>query len=107
MDVGQVGFHNDQKVKRHTVEKKCNIIINRLNKTKTEKEDVNFQALREARDAEDRKNLRIQQQEEKALRKERELEHAKEKELKSYSTLMVEDNMTSNVDCPIDEDDFM
>jgi len=107
MDVGQVGFHNDQKVKRLTVEKKANEIINRLNKTKVEKEDVNFAALREARDAEDRKKLRIQQQEEKALRKEREVQNMKEKELKSYSTLMVEDNMTSNIDNPIDEDDFM
>ena len=107
MDIGQVGFHNDQAVKRRTVEKKVNEIINRLNKTKEEKEDVNFCALREARDAEDRKKLRIQQQEEKALKKEREVQNMKEKELKSYSTLMVEDNMCSNIDNPIDEDDFM
>lgn len=107
MDVGQVGFHNDHAVKRLTVEKKANEIINRLNKTKEEKENVNFAALREARDAEDRKMLRIQQQEEKALKKEREVQNMKEKELRSYSTLMVEDNMCSNVDNPIDEDDFM
>jgi hypothetical protein len=30
-----------------------------------------------------------------------------EKELKNYSSLMVTSNMTSNVDNPPDEDDFM
>merc|ERR1712096_286438 len=78
MDIGQVGFHSDQAVKRITVEKKANEIINRLNKTKEEKEDVNFAALREARDAEDRKKLRMQQQEEKAIKKEREVQNMKE-----------------------------
>merc|ERR1712150_205982 len=107
MDVGQVGFHNDKAVKSITVEKKTNEIINRLNKTKVEKETVNFRALREARDEEERKKERKKQQEEKALKKEKELQKRAEAEVRNYSSLMLDSNMTSNIDCPIDEDDFM
>jgi len=38
MAVGQVSFHNDKKVKRVYVEKRENPIVNRLNKTKEERE---------------------------------------------------------------------
>lgn len=34
MDVGQVSFHSDKKVKRTHVAERSNVIINRLNKTK-------------------------------------------------------------------------
>ena len=54
MDVGQVGFHNDKNVRYAMVEKKCNDIINRLNKTKVERE-INYRSLREERDREERK----------------------------------------------------
>jgi hypothetical protein len=37
MDVGQVGFHKDGDVKRMKVDKRSNDVINRLNKTKTQK----------------------------------------------------------------------
>lgn len=107
MDVGQVGFHSDKSVKNIIVEKKSNEIINRLNKTKEEKEDVNFRALRESRDEEERKVERKKQNEEKAIRKEKEQQKREEADVRNYTTLMVESNMTSNVDCPIDEDDFM
>jgi len=107
MDVGQVGFHNDKAVHTLTIEKKCNEIINRLNKTKVEKENVNFGALRQARDAEERRKEKKIQQEKKAIQKEEALQKQQEQELRSYSTLMVEENMTSNTDNPIDEDDFM
>ena len=106
MDVGQVGFHHDKEVHSITVEKKINEILNRLNKTKEEK-DVNFRVLREARDNEERKIERKQQQEEKALKKLKEVQQKEEEDIRNYSSLMVETNMTSNVDCPIDEDDFM
>ncbi|KAF5360575.1 hypothetical protein D9756_004932 [Leucocoprinus leucothites] len=38
MAVGQVSFHSDKKVKRVHVEKRENVIVNRLNKTKVERE---------------------------------------------------------------------
>ncbi|KAF8817067.1 cytoplasmic protein [Phlegmacium glaucopus] len=38
MAVGQVSFHNDKKVKRVYVAKRENVIVNRLNKTKVERE---------------------------------------------------------------------
>ena len=37
MDVGQVGFHDNKKVKRVTVAKRKNPIINKLEKTRVEK----------------------------------------------------------------------
>ncbi|EJF55867.1 cytoplasmic protein [Dichomitus squalens LYAD-421 SS1] len=38
MAVGQVSFHNDKRVKRIHVEKRENAIVNRLNKTKVERQ---------------------------------------------------------------------
>ncbi|KAG2069032.1 cytoplasmic protein [Suillus decipiens] len=38
MAVGQVSFHNDKQVKRVHVQKRENLIVNRLNKTKVEKD---------------------------------------------------------------------
>jgi DNA repair exonuclease SbcCD nuclease subunit len=38
MAVGQVSFHNDKRVKRVYVPKRENVIVNRLNKTKVERE---------------------------------------------------------------------
>lgn len=38
MAVGQVSFHNDRRVKRVHVAKRENVIVNRLNKTKVERE---------------------------------------------------------------------
>ncbi|KAI0329027.1 cytoplasmic protein [Cubamyces sp. BRFM 1775] len=38
MAVGQVSFHNDKRVKRVHVPKRENVIVNRLNKTKVERE---------------------------------------------------------------------
>jgi len=38
MAVGQVSFHNDKRVKRVHVEKRENSLVNRLNKTKVERE---------------------------------------------------------------------
>eukprot|EP00088_Acartia_fossae_P048059 TRINITY_DN5230_c0_g1_i10.p1 TRINITY_DN5230_c0_g1~~TRINITY_DN5230_c0_g1_i10.p1 ORF type:complete len:152 (-),score=25.48 TRINITY_DN5230_c0_g1_i10:194-649(-) len=46
MEVGQIGFHSNKAVKKVRVAKKDNATINRLNKTKVEKE-VDFRAERE------------------------------------------------------------
>ena len=50
----QVGFHSQKRVKKIRVEKRENAIINRLNKTKVEKEHVDFRTQREERDAKER-----------------------------------------------------
>lgn len=106
MDVGQVGFHKQKEVRNVMIEKKVNEIINRLNKTKVEKEE-NFRARREERDAKERKKLKKIENEQKALKKKQEQERLEQQDIKNYTSLMVETNMTSNVDNPIDEDDFM
>ena len=50
----QVGFHSQKAVKKVRVEKRENPIINRLNKTKVEKENVDFRSQREERDSKER-----------------------------------------------------
>lgn len=95
MDVGQVGFHHAHLVKRVHVDKRINETINRLNKTKLEK-DINFQEekinrLRREREAvraaEARKKLQdIQGQEQKK----------KEAELSSYQDVFENVEMKSN-----------
>ncbi len=45
MDVGQVGFHKDGDVKRMKVDKRLNEIVNRLNKTKTQKTIEEFKVV--------------------------------------------------------------
>jgi len=107
MDVGQVGFHKQKEVRSSMCEKKVNEIVNRLNKTKSEDETVNFQALKDARDAEERKEFRKVQESKKQEDKEFAKKKEEELEQRSYSSLMDESNMLSNRDCPIDEDDFM
>ncbi|XP_043918616.1 coiled-coil domain-containing protein 25 isoform X2 [Protopterus annectens] len=104
MDVGQIGFHKQKDVKTVMVEK-TNEIVNRLEKTKTER-FPDLAAEKEARDREERNEKKAQIQEMK--RKERE-EMKKKKEmdeLKSYSSLMKEEKMTSNQDGN-DSDEFM
>jgi len=48
MAVGQVSFHSDKKVKRVHVATRENAIVNRINKTKVEKE-VDHEAERQSR----------------------------------------------------------
>ena len=106
MDVGQVGFVKDKEVRSVIVEKKINEILNRLNKTKEER-DVDFRAEREQRDAEERQEDKKKKLKEKQKQKEEEQLKREMEEQRSYTTLMDESNMSSNRDNPIDEDDFM
>merc|ERR1712037_980837 len=53
MDVGQIGFHSNKAVKKIRLETRDNAIVNRLNKTKVEKE-LDFRAEREGRDKQER-----------------------------------------------------
>jgi len=106
MDVGQVSFHRDKDVKKIRVEKRINDTVNRLNKTKIE-EHPDFRAEREKRDSKEREDkkrlMRLQKDKEKVEEQER-----KEREqLRSYSSLMAPDKMSTNYDDGNDSDDFM
>ncbi|XP_061114699.1 coiled-coil domain-containing protein 25 isoform X3 [Conger conger] len=105
MDVGQIGFHRQKEVKIVAVEKKINEIVNRLEKTKDER-FPDLAAERESRDREERNEKKAQIQDQKKKEKE-EVKRKKEvDELKSYSSLMTKENMTTNEDGN-DSDDFM
>jgi len=106
MDVGQIGFHKTREVKKIRVEKRDNAIVNRLNKTKEEK-PCDFRQEKENKERGEReakkKIFKQEEEEQKKVEKERE----EEKEKRSYSNLMNEDNMKSNLDNDSDSDDFM
>ncbi|NP_001084524.1 coiled-coil domain containing 25 S homeolog [Xenopus laevis] len=104
MDIGQIGFHRQKDVKTMSVEK-VNKIVNRLEKTKDER-FPDLAAEKEARDREERNEKKVEVQEMKRKEKE-EMKMKKEmEELRSYSSLMKSENMSSNQDGN-DSDDFM
>uniref|UniRef100_A0A6B2E9C2 Coiled-coil domain-containing protein 25 n=1 Tax=Phlebotomus kandelakii TaxID=1109342 RepID=A0A6B2E9C2_9DIPT len=106
MDVGHVAFHRDKDVRKVRVEKRINDVVNRLNKTKTEAQ-VDFRAEREARDAEEREDKKRQLQQQREREKEEIRRKKEEAELRSYTSLMRSENMTSNYDAGNDSDEFM
>ncbi|KAK6052015.1 hypothetical protein COOONC_10481 [Cooperia oncophora] len=73
----QIGFHDHKKVKRCVVAKRCNDIVNRLNKTE-KKEDIDYRQAfkREQRDIAERRQQRKLEQERKA----KEMKEAEERE---------------------------
>merc|ERR1712135_42052 len=107
MDVGQVIFHNHKEVKKVRIEKKINEIINRLNKTKVERTDVDFRAEREAEDAKKRQRAKDEARKRAAEEAELAKKREEEKALRSYDTLFKPENMTTNCDSGEDSDDFM
>lgn len=107
MDVGQVGFHSEKAVRKIRVEKRINEIVNRLNKTKEVKENVDFRSLREDRDRKEREDKKAIEREKKKLEKEREKEREEQAKLRSYDGVMTETKMKSNKECVSDDDDFM
>lgn len=107
MDVGQVGFFRDKEVRKIRVAKRNNEIVNRLNKTKSERQP-DLRAEREDRDRKEREGERRLQKEKKEKEKEEERRRAEEAQIRSYSTLMNSANMTSNQETSgYDSDDFM
>ncbi|KEZ45432.1 hypothetical protein SAPIO_CDS1731 [Scedosporium apiospermum] len=111
MDVGQVSFHDQKKVKKVFVAQRENPIVNRLNKTKVERKP-DFKAEKDER----LKELRRKDQAAQQARKKEELKKAQEyKEKKwqkehAYDDLFDEDALaaTSNQNRGEDwEDDFM
>ncbi|PSN53046.1 Coiled-coil domain-containing protein 25 [Blattella germanica] len=108
MEVGQVGFHKEKEVRKIRVAKKSNEIIKRLNITKKEVEKPDFRGDREKRDREEREDKKKLLRQQKEREKEEERRKQEEAELRSYSTLMKTENMTTNTSGDgYDSDDFM
>ncbi|KAK3056129.1 hypothetical protein LTR09_002635 [Extremus antarcticus] len=111
MATGQVGFHQQKLVKKIRVEKRENAIVNRLNKTKVEK-NPDFRMERADRDAEERKRERMSAQEKKKddARIAEERAQIKYQKEHMYDELHTEENLaqSSNQDRDANfEDDFM
>merc|ERR1712203_826732 len=107
MEVGQVGFHKQKEVRKIRVERRENVIVNRLNKTKKEVIKPDLRGQREERDKQERDQKKKIFHQMEAERKEEEKRRKEEAEARSYKNLMVEDKMTSNKDGGNDSDDFM
>jgi len=107
MVTGQVGFHNEKAVRKVHVEKERDI-INRLNKTKMHKENIDFQELRDKRDAKERQKQKEQQRSQRQREQDEQERREKEKELRSYDQIFTttSENMKTNRD-PGNDDDFM
>lgn len=103
--VGQVAFHKDKDVRKVRVAKRNNEIVNRLNRTKKEA-FPDLRQERESRDREEREDKKKILRDKKDKEKEEEKRKKEEAELRSYSTLMKRENMTTNYDGN-DSDDFM
>lgn len=77
------------------VEKRINEIVNRLNRTKVERKP-DLKAEREAVNAAERAERKVQLREKKRREEMERLEKERQAELRSYKGLMVSENMTSN-----------
>ncbi|GFP94478.1 coiled-coil domain-containing protein 25 [Phtheirospermum japonicum] len=97
MDVGQVGFYSSKAVRTVRVEKRINEIVNRLNKTKVERQP-DLKAEREAVNAAEKAERKQQMRDKKRHEELEKLEKDRQAELRSYKNLMVADKMTSNKD---------
>lgn len=107
MDVGAVGFHKESLRRFYTVAKKDTFVINRLEKTRVERDQVDFRQEREQRDEEERHRQRERQREERERQKAADLDARTQEELRTYKALNDESQMRRNTDGPMDEDDFM
>ncbi|KIM66713.1 hypothetical protein SCLCIDRAFT_1211107 [Scleroderma citrinum Foug A] len=108
MAVGQVAFHNDKTVKRVHVAKRENPIVNRLNKTKVEKQ-VDHEQERIDRIKEENAEKRAIAAQKKKEETELEQQRAAEKAARSYDLLF---NAEEDEDAPkltgkAIEEDFM
>lgn len=113
MEVGQVGFHENKAVRKVKVERKINEIINRLEKTQKERHP-DLQAEREQYDQSVRAERKAELKAAQATLKAEKEAYKRQEELRTYKTLMTEENMISNKDIQAKyqsveeaEDDFM
>ncbi|KAM3500488.1 hypothetical protein MY10362_006351 [Beauveria mimosiformis] len=112
MDVGQVSFKNPRLVKRVLVPQRENVIVNRLNKTKTEVKQPDFKQQKDDHDKEIRRkaNAALQIKKKEEARQAQEWKEKKWQKDHAYDDLFTEENMDmqSNQNRSEDwEDDFM
>ncbi|KAK9818185.1 hypothetical protein WJX72_008425 [[Myrmecia] bisecta] len=113
MDVGQVGFYDDKKVKKVAVPKRINDIVNRLNRSKEELYP-DLAADKEAFEREVRAQRKSVIQAVKKAEKAQRDKAKEEEDRRSYKHIMQDDSMVSRSDIkekyksPADyEEDFM
>ncbi|KAK8869683.1 hypothetical protein IAR55_000251 [Kwoniella newhampshirensis] len=104
MAVGQVSFHSDQKVKRVHVATRENAIVNRLNKTKVEKE-VDHEAERQDRLREEGRKKKAEATERAKKEQEQKKIWEEEKKARSYDGMYTEDAFAEKEQWS--DDDFM
>jgi len=112
--IGQVAFHDNSKARYFTVEQKQNDVVNRITKTKVKKEtDIILQMEAKYNKEQQQAEKAVKQQQAEQLKQTIE-EQKKKAEVQSYSSVMQEENMTSNSDLASTgktlkqlEDDFM
>lgn len=107
MAVGQVSFHNEGLRSYHTVASKNRPLLKLLEKSKVEKENVDFRKLREERDAAERREEREEKMAKDAQDKLDREEAKRQDALRSYADVMTTTNMRDNTGEVPDEDDFM
>lgn len=95
MDVGQVGFHSQARVRKAPVARRLNEIVNRLNRTKEERQ-VDLEAERSMYDREQRGREKARLQDEERAEREAREEQRREKERLSYDRVMLEASMTTS-----------
>ncbi|KAH9516798.1 Coiled-coil domain-containing protein 25 [Dermatophagoides farinae] len=96
MEVGQVGFHDYKQVRSISVQKRINEIVNRLNKTKVVKNNVDLRQEREERDRKERNKEKDIQREIRLREKEETKRREEAAKLRSYDYVMKTENMKTN-----------
>jgi len=99
MEVGQVGFHNEKEVYKVDVDKpKDNTVVNKINKTQIER-DISFHKENWEKRQKTMQKKAKDEKKQKELEKESTIKKQKEEaEIRSYSSIMKEDDMRSNED---------
>ncbi|NWT60807.1 CCD25 protein, partial [Erythrocercus mccallii] len=95
MDVGQIGFHRQKEVRSLRVERRPSEQLRRLERTRVER-FPDLAAERECRDREERGRRRQQLQELRREQRQELRQRQEAEELRSYSSLMKAENMSSN-----------
>jgi len=105
MDVGQVGFQENKLIRKFTVEKKKNDILNRLSRTKDERYP-NLAAIRADRDKQERDQRKEAMKEKVKMEKIQMEKEIQEGVVKHYVDFMDPQNMKTNRDIQQNAQDF-
>ncbi|RSH80343.1 uncharacterized protein EHS24_008919 [Apiotrichum porosum] len=105
MAVGQVSFHADKKVKRVKVVTRDNVVVNRLNKTKVEKE-VDHESERQERLRAEGRKKKASAIEQQRVADEQKKKWAEEKSARTYEGMFTEEAIEGARE-EWSDDDFM